>query len=122
MQALYDERYTRDYLSELAFNHDTYGYSYLAGPLMEMISYVKPQSNDERTLFGYLENYFRLRKSWEYMEKSVDERYEKIQPGAVTEAIDKLLEFCEEWNIHACTYDEDNNWAVSGPITRPKDY
>ena len=120
IKPLNDERFTRDNLSKLLCDHDTHEYSYLAVELIYMISnVVLPESNDERTLFGYIANYLRLRKSWEYMEKSDEDEYKKIQPGAVTETINHLLEFCDKWNIHAAA-DEDNNWMVSN--IRPKDY
>jgi len=107
MEPLNDERFTKDFLRELLCDHDSFEYSYLAGHLMEMISYVEPESNDERTLFGYLENYFRLRKSWKYMEESTDDLYKKIEIGAVTKAIDALIEFCEKWGINVVCYQKE---------------
>ena len=119
MQPLNDERFAREALSGLMNSNNYSEYSYLAGHLMEMISYVEPNSEDEKTLFGYIANYLRLRKSWKDMEESTNDLYKEIELGAATKAIDAVIEFCEKWGINVVCYQDE--YSISGNITRPKD-
>jgi hypothetical protein len=114
MQPLNDQRFTKNSLLELVQQNNTREYSYLAGHLMEMISWVQPNSADENVLKEYLINYFFHKTNWEIKEQKTT-----LRNIDVTIYLKDVQDFCRKWGlIPSCT---QGVWTIGGNITRPED-